>query len=508
MLFDREILILQKPSFSGGVDALYGSFGRVDANAHLVGGNELGSLQAIYSNYRSDDYESGRGDRVHSAYKRQSGIFVGALTPSPDLKLELSFDIGRGEAAYADRTMDARTFDRESYQAHLIKFFNDDKLDFHIYHHEIDHIVDNFSLTNGMPKIGNKYQISNPNRANTGGRLEYQKKFDLSKIYFGGNYNLDKHKTRSIANQNSAQEAEIILNSPYAPNYTFKSYGVFSQIETFTSSNMGYFAGIRGDRVDMTAHKLDTSNTKYALSGFGRAEKYFGDYTLYAGLGYAQRIPDFWEVSKGNGLNLKKEKNTQLDLGATYHKENLSFSVSSYVSYIQDYIMLNYNTATTTSFNTDALLLGGEVEISYEFLPNTFALAQMSYTYGQDTKENRPLAQIAPLQTLFALKYDDNKYFIKGEIIVHAKQTRSLEGYGNVVGQDFGDSSGFGIINFYVGYAYDNIKLFAGVENLTDKLYSYHLSKNSIDLSVADNPVSSRIYEMGRNFWIRAKIDF
>lgn len=258
MLFDREILTLQKPSFSGGVDALYGSFGRVDANTHLIGGNELGSLQAIYSNYRSDDYKSGKGDRVHSAYKRQSGSFIGALTPSPDLKLELSFDIGRGEAAYADRTMDARTFDRESYQAHLIKFFNDDKLDFHIYHHEIDHIVDNFSLTNSMPKIGNKYQISNPNRANTGGRLEYQKKFNLSKIYFGGNYNLDKHKSRAIANQNSTQEAEMILNSPYAPNYTFKSYGVFSQIETFTSSNMGYFAGIRGDRVDMTAHKLDT----------------------------------------------------------------------------------------------------------------------------------------------------------------------------------------------------------------------------------------------------------
>ncbi|WP_230845540.1 hypothetical protein [Helicobacter pullorum] len=78
---------------------------------------------------------------------------------------------------------------------------------------------------------------------------------------------------------------------------------------------MGYFAGIRGDRVDMTAHKLDTFNTKYALSGFGRAEKYLGDYTLYAGLGYAQRIPDFWEVSKGNGLNLKKRKKHTIGFG-------------------------------------------------------------------------------------------------------------------------------------------------------------------------------------------------
>lgn len=33
-------------------------------------------------------------------------------------------------------------------------------------------------------------------------------------------------------------------------------------------------------------------------------------------------------------------------------------------------------------------------------------------------------------------------------IIAHAKQTRSLKGYGNVVGQDFGDSSGFGILKF------------------------------------------------------------
>lgn len=508
MLFDREILTLNKPSFNGGADMLYGSFGRIDANTHLIGGNEWGNLQAIYSNYRSDDYKNGEGAKVHSKYKRQSGTFIGALTPSPDLKLELSLDIGRGEAAYADRAMDARTFDRESYQAHLIKLFGDDALDFHLYHHEIDHIMDNFSLTNGIPKIGNKYQISNPNRTNTGARLEYQKKFELTKLYFGGNYNLDKHKIRSISNQNSPQDAESILNNPYSPNYTFKNYGIFTQMETFTYSNVGYFAGLRGDRVDTTAHKQGISNTKYALSGFGRIEKYLGDYTLYTGLGYAQRIPDFWEVSKKDGLNLNKEKNTQLDLGISYQKDKLSFNVSGYASYIKDYIILNYNTPSTTSFNTDALLLGGEAEISYEFLPYTFALGQISYTYGKDTKENRPLAQIAPLQSLFALKYDNNKYFIKGELIAHAKQTRSLKGYGNVVGQDFGDSSGFGILNFYAGYTYKNFKLFAGVENITNKLYSYHLSKNSIELDAVDNPINSRVYEMGRNFWLRAKIDF
>ncbi len=47
-----------------------------------------------------------------------------------------------------------------------------------------------------------------------------------------------------------------------------------------------------------------------------------------------------------------------------------------------------------------------------------------------------------------------------------------------------------------------------GLENITNKLYSYHLSKNSIDLSVANNPISDRIYEIGRNAWIRVKYDF
>ena len=36
------------------------------------------------------------------------------------------------------------------------------QLDFHIYHHEIDHIMDNFSLTNGMPKIEINIKLAIP----------------------------------------------------------------------------------------------------------------------------------------------------------------------------------------------------------------------------------------------------------------------------------------------------------------------------------------------------------
>ncbi|CAM3475358.1 MULTISPECIES: hypothetical protein [Helicobacter] len=104
--------------------------------------------------------------------------------------------------------------------------------------------------------------------------------------------------------------------------------------------------------------------------------------------------------------------------------------------------MLDYTKPQIRSFNTNAFLSGAEAEVSYEFMPNLFAEAMASYTYGENTKENKPLAQVAPLSSRIALKYDDQKIFLKCEMYANAKQTRSDEGYGNVIGKDFGDSSG------------------------------------------------------------------
>lgn len=69
----------------------------------------------------------------------------------------------------------------------------------------------------------------------------------------------------------------------------------------------GVFAGIREDYVETTAHRLDKKRKQYATSAFARYEHYLRDSTLYAGLGIADRIPDFWEVSKVDGMNLSKE---------------------------------------------------------------------------------------------------------------------------------------------------------------------------------------------------------
>ncbi|MDD6054956.1 MAG: TonB-dependent receptor [Helicobacteraceae bacterium] len=507
LIFDREILRADKNGFSAGIDGLYGSFSRVDFNTHAEAKSAYGSLQAIYSDYQSNDYKSGSGEIVHSQYYRRQGSAIATLTPNQNSAIEFSVDVGRGDAAYADRALDARTFDRESYSIRFQQLFNENTLDLRAYYHEIDHIMDNFSLSGGVPKTGTTYSVSNPTRINTGARAEFSWVSDAAKHYIGANYNQDRHKSRASGSRATKEEAESILNTPYKKNYTFGTFGIFSQNEFYTNLDSGVFIGARADRVITKKYATNEENREYAIGGFMRYEKYLSNLTLYSGVGYAERIPDFWEVNKLDGMELEKERNMQLDIGANYKGEKLNANISGFISYIKDYIMLDYTKAATRSFNTNANLLGLEAEASYEFLENTFFETSLSYTYGEDTKLNVPLAQTAPLQTRIALKYDNQRFFVKGEVYANARQTRTNAGYGNVVGKDFGDSSGFSILNFYTGYRYKNLQLLAGIENITDKLYSYHLSKNSIALNL-DNPISNRIYEMGRNMWIRAKVEF
>ncbi len=148
LLFERDILRLGKGSFNVDTSAMYGSFNRFDINANALAGGKYGSLQAIVSHYESADYRAGDRRIVHSAYNRESASIIGTLTPTSSTALEFDIDIGRGWASYADRAMDARTFDRISYNLALEQHINDtfDRLDVRLWHNAIDHIMDNFHI--------------------------------------------------------------------------------------------------------------------------------------------------------------------------------------------------------------------------------------------------------------------------------------------------------------------------------------------------------------------------
>ena len=512
VLFDREILRLSKSQFAFDSSALYGSFGRFDANVNVLAGGKYGSIRAIYSHYESRDYRSGDNKVVHSAYNRESVSLIGTLTPTQNTALELDIDIGRGNASYADRAMDARTFDRISYNLAYKQHISDtfDSLEMRVWRNEIDHIMDNFSHRQVMD---NKYNVSNPKRTNTGGRVEGTFYFGNAwELYVGGNYNHDFHTSRMLSGSSSKEEANAILNQAYKPNFTFQTLGIFAQGQYMPESSYGIAFGARYDTLSTLQHSTNKELLNHLGSGFLRYEKYFDTLTFYSGMGVAQRGADFWERNKGGGMALKPETNTQLDMGLVYKVDNFNAKVSMYVSHIADYIMLHYGKDKTSAFNTNAFLGGGELEAEYIAWKSLHFYGSLAYTYAENLKSvagfkaNSPLPQVAPLQGQLSVFYDHGGWLLRLDMIANAAQHRYMLEYGNVVGKDLGKTQGFVTLNLYGGYKRKHFMLLAGVDNLTNTLYAYHLSKNGV--GIGDIAPTNRIYEPGRSYWAKVRVYF
>jgi iron complex outermembrane recepter protein len=84
-------------------------------------------------------------------------------------------------------------------------------------------------------------------------------------------------------------------------------------------------------------------------------------------------------------------------------------------------------------------------------------------------------------------------------------QTRYDTGYGNIVGQDIGASSGFAIFSLNAAYKpKKGMLLSAGVDNLFDKTYAEFISRSGA--SVGGFAQTTRVNEPGRTLWLKANI--
>ena len=510
VLFDKHILRLDEEVFKANINALYGSYNRLDMNAQGLVGNKYGSLQVIASSYSSDDYKAANNETIRSRYNRESASIIGTLTPTQSTAISLSADFSDGMAAYADRSMDGRAFDRTSWNLKLEQKVNDtiSLLSAQLWFNEVDHIMDNFTLRENET---GSYSINNPKRTNTGGRIEatLHPIQDL-KVYVGMNYNHDKHSIRQTSgNETTIDEANAILNDAYRSNFLFQNLGIFTQGE-YLIDNSGVFFGVRYDNANTLRYaSSDTAKaqkTYHLGSAFVRYEHYLDSITLFSGIGIAQRNADFWEARQENGMELNPETNTQLDVGITYAMGNFHLNTSLFASFVKDYIVLYYGDSTSAQYaqNIDGVMLGGEIESEYVLADMLHFYGSLAYTYGHSPTLKAPLPQIAPLLGRFSIFFEKYSWLLRMDLYFNAAQKRYSAGYGNVIGKDLGESSGFYTLGIYGGYTFKYFSLLGGVDNLTNTLYYYHLSKNSI----ADNPSNERVYEPGRSFWLKISTRF
>jgi len=236
----------------------------------------------------------------------------------------------------------------------------------------------------------------------------------------------------------------------------------------------------------------------------------------YVGLGYVERMPDYWELftpKSGNGnpntfKNIDTEKTLQLDFG--YQHEHGAFSswASAYAGLINDYILTKYTSMTDAhTRNVDATIAGAEVGMGYQFTDALQADMSAMYAWGENTTDNTPLPQISPLEGRLNLRYVQDRYTLGALLRVVDGQSRISKDEGNIVGYDLKESSGFGVLSLNGSYNLNkSVDVSVGIDNVLDKTYTEHLNK--MGASGTGLPVTEQFNNSGRNYWARISMKF
>lgn len=543
VLFEREQQRLSTPTAKLDVQGTAGSFGRLDGMAEAQGGTSLAQARVTVTRTRSDNYEDGDGNEVHSSYARWGANADVLWTPDERTLLEFTSARSDGEVAYADRAMDGVKFDRDNYGLRLRR----EKLspfvtavELRWYRNYVDHVMDNYSLrtfvaSGMMPNLA----VSNPDRLTRGGKIVLELSPGES---LKGTVGLDAQGNRHTLRSSSNQALNPYLNLPRQEDASFNQWGLFGEGTWRMAGASRLVGGARLDKWKAEDSRKQVSlgmmsavaNPSYGhqrrsdlLSGFVRLERDldFASHpsTAYLGIGRVQRFPDYWELIKNessnsvSGFGSRPETSTQLDAGLVMRGSVFDLSLGLFAANLQDYLLVQSNVAkpsmgmgsrsTVITRNIDASTLGGELALGWRFAEGWKGDLSLAYVRGENDTDSLPLAQEPPLEGRLGLSYTSTDWSVGGVWRLVDSQNRVAINQGNIVGQDIGVSQGFSVLSLNASYRLgSHLRLSVGVDNLFDKTYAEHISRAGA--GVAGFVQTRRVNEPGRTLWVRCDARF
>ncbi|SIR67863.1 iron complex outermembrane recepter protein [Pseudomonas sp. B10] len=537
VLFDREPENFGELGTRVNASLLAGSHGRFDKVVDAAAGGPLGYVRVIGNTAHSDDYRDGNNDLVASRYDKWNGDVALGWTPDADTLIELTAGKGDGEARYAGRGMDGSQFLRESLGLRFEKSNISEvleKLEAQVYYNYADHVMDNYTLRtpSGTGMMAGP-MASNVDRRTLGARIKATWRWVDVQLITGLDAQTNEHRQRS------SMGIDTYKDLPYSKDADFHNYGVFSEMTWYAAERDRLITGARVDRASAKDYRQTTGSGMMSRpnptaddtradtlpSGFIRYEHDLADSptTLYAGLGHAQRFPDYWELfspksGPAGSVNafdsIKPEKTTQFDFGVNYKSADLEAWASGYIGVVRDYILFDYTPgmmgmSTSRAENIDARIMGGELGAAYNLTDNWKADATLAYAWGKNSSDGSALPQMPPLDARFGLTYSEAKWSAGALWRVVAAQHRIDANKGNVVGKDYAQSSGFGVFSLNGAYRINqHWKVSSGVDNLFGKAYAEHLNLagNAGFGYPANDPQA--LNEPGRTLWTKVDMSF
>jgi iron complex outermembrane receptor protein len=396
-------------------------------------------------------------------------------------------------------------------------------LKFHLYYTKVDHLM-NSRYRTGM------FMQTDAKSKTYGGRLEA----NLGDLTLG----FEAYKR----NWDAVTFLQALgFDQSSIPDVDTESFGLYGEYKRNLSDKLRLVAGLRLDTTKTKAdsskantdlyydYKNTRSTSKTDTYPSGNVQLFYElqkGTELFVGLGHSVRVPDAQEryfalrrpAMVGSDWvgnpELKPSRNTELDLGIKHSTDKALIKATAFYSFVQDYITVHNqskvnnvsgtpNSQARSYENVDAQFFGGEVDLRLSLTQELFLFGGMSYV--QARKETKPeknirsskVAEIPPLKTRLALRYDKGIYFGEVETILSATQNR--------VDTDLNEqkTSGYGVVNVKVGGNFKGFTITAGIDNLFDKKYFEHLS-------YLRDPFATgvKVPEPGRTFYVNASYTF
>lgn len=529
VIFEREPeqLTSAKP-YRGQASVMLGSYGRLDQNVEAAVGDETKYARLNANRSIADSYQDGAGNTVPSDWEKWNADLALGWTPNEDTWVELKGGKSDGEAVYAGRPMDGSKFARESLGLHVEKKNISEvikKVEAQVDYSYNDHVMDNFRLRTPptMTMTMHGMQMTVPNkmemevtRRTLNARTAMTSEWDKVSLITGIDSQSNKHGGNMI------MYAMPSMNSPFKTNMEFESYGAFGELSYAFNDQHKLVTGARLDQAKIDNLVTDTERKETLPSGFIRIESELAEHVkTYAGLGYVERVPDYWELfstkyhqSTGTTFaNLENEKTAQFDAGYQYEQGAFKSWASVYAGLIQDYILVAYTPTGSMgrleakSRNVDATIAGAEAGVAYQFTDQIQADISAMYAWGENTTDHTALPQIAPLEGRFNLRYVQEKYNLGLLWRVVAAQDRTSYREGNIIGYDLEDSKGFGTLSLNGTYNIQkDLDLSVGIDNVLNKNYAEHLNK--LGSSGFGYAATEQFNNIGRNYWARISMKF
>lgn len=540
VLFDRDFKRYDAPGISLDGSLLGGSWGRNDQMLDMRAGTPTFYFGLSANHTHAQDYEDGDGQRVHSSWDRWNADATLGWTPDDDTRVELTAGQGNGQAAYAFSGMDGVKFLRRSVglkleREHVSSTIS--KLAAQVYYNYADHVMDNYTLRQPDPaSMMPMAMASDVDRKTVGGRVAATLKLGES---LSGVIGVDG-STNDHAGRIGGPPGSMIgsyQDKPRRRDARMSSVGAFGEFTWRWAEKQRLISGARVDwahargydlsvpaassggmNMGMTATMTaDASRSSTLPAGFVRYERDLASSpaTFYAGIGHAERFPDYWELfgrhvdtSVAAFTDTRPERTTQLDIGMQYHDPKMRAWISAYLGVVDDFILLHYGQgmmASSYASNVNARIAGGEAGMSYGFSRRLRADVSVAYAWGENRSDSRPLPQIPPLEARFGLNYDTGVWSTGALWRVATAQHRVAPGEGNIVGQDLGPTGGFAVFSLNGAYRLGNhVTLSAGVDNLFNRTYAEHVNAATVGLVGYANTV--RVNEPGRTAWLKLNV--